>query len=83
MWAADLYPVGALAVACGVVILSLSEWTANKMRGWVPGAFIFSTLVGVIGSVQGANALFVCSGVIFGITFAGLGVETWTSASTS
>jgi len=80
--AADLYSVGALGVACGVTVLSVSEWMVNKLRGWVPAAFMLSTLVGVMGSViQGANALFVCSGVIFGIAFAGLGLETWTSAS--
>jgi hypothetical protein len=45
-------------------------------------AFVLSTSVGIIGSVvQDANALFVWSGVIFGIAFAGLGFEMWTSRS--
>ncbi|HEX9083745.1 MAG TPA: hypothetical protein VF836_03315 [Gemmatimonadaceae bacterium] len=81
---ADLYPVGALAIACGVMVLTIRAWIVNRIRGWVPAAFTFSTLVGVVGSVvQGANVLFVCSGVMFGIAFAGLGVETWTSTSRS
>jgi hypothetical protein len=77
--ATDLYPVGALAIACGVMVLSVRAWIVHTVRGWVPVAFLLSTLVGVIGSLlQGATALFVWSGVIFGIAFAGLGVETWT-----
>jgi hypothetical protein len=82
--AADLYPVGALAIACGVMILTIRAWIVRRIRGWVPATFTFSTLVGVVGSVvQGADALFLCSGVMFGIAFIGLGVETWSSASSS
>jgi hypothetical protein len=76
----DLYPVGALATACGVIVVSARAWGVRKISGWVPVAFVLSTLVGTIGSVvQNANPLFVWSGVIFGIAFAGLGFETWTS----
>ena len=54
----------------------------RHVSGWVPVAFVLSTFVGIIGSVvQDANALFVWSGVIFGIAFAGLGFEMWTSSS--
>jgi hypothetical protein len=78
----DLYPAGALAIACGVILLSARAWVAHQIPGWVPVAFLLSTLVGLIGSyVRGANALFVWSGVIFGVAFAGLGVEMWKSAS--
>jgi hypothetical protein len=80
--AADLYAVGALATACGVMILTIRAWIVTEIRGWIPAAFTCSTLVGVIGSVvQGATALFVWSGVLFGIAFSGLGVEMWTAAS--
>jgi hypothetical protein len=78
----DLYAVGALATACGVMILTIRAWIATGIQVWVPAAFIFSILVGVVGNVvHGGNALFVCSGVMFGIAFTGLGVKTWTSAS--
>jgi hypothetical protein len=80
----DLYPAGALATACGMIILSARAWVARRIPGWVPMAFLLSTLVGLIGSyVRGATALFVWSGVIFGVAFAGLGVEMWKSASNS
>ena len=47
-------------------------------------AFVLSTFVGITGSVvQDANALFVWSGVIFAIAFAGLGFEMWTSQTGS
>jgi hypothetical protein len=82
--AADLYPAGALATACGVIMLSVSAWLVKQIRGWVPVVFILSTLLGVIGTViQGASVLFVWSGVMFGIAFAGLGVETWRSTFNS
>ena len=80
----DLCPAGALATACGVILLSARAWVARRIRGWVPVAFLLSTLVGLIGSyVRGANVLFVWSGVIFGVAFAGLGVEMWKSGSNS
>jgi hypothetical protein len=76
---ADLYPVGAFAVACGVMILAIRAWIVKEIHGWVPAAFAASMLLGIVGSVvQGANALFVCSGVIFGVAFTGVGIETWT-----
>jgi hypothetical protein len=77
----DLYAVGALAIACGVMILTMRAWITTVIQGWVPAAFMSSILVGVLGNViHGGDALFVCSGMIFGIAFTGLGVETWTSA---
>ena len=78
----DLYPAGALAIAFGVIALSVSAWFVRQIRGWVPMAFILSTLLGIVGTlVPGASVLFVWSGVMFGIAFAGLGIDTWISAS--
>jgi hypothetical protein len=75
----DLYPAGALATACGVIIVSATAWMAHKIPAWIPVAFLLSTFVGIVGSVvEGANTLFVWSGMIFGIAFAGLGFEMWT-----
>ena len=76
----DLYPAGALATACGVILLSARVWVAQRIPGWVPVAFLISTFVGLLGSyVRGANSLFVWSGVIFGVAFVGLGGEMWRS----
>ena len=80
----DSYPAAALAIACGVIVVSTSAWVAGTIPGWVPVAFVVSTFVGIIGSVvEDANAFFVWSGVIFGIAFAGLGFEMWTSQTGS
>ena len=80
--AVDLYPAAALATACGVILLAVSAWTANRLPAWVPVTLLLSTLVGIIGSVVGdASTLFVCSGVMFGVAFAALGFKTWRSRS--
>ncbi len=64
------------------MIFSVRAWLVNQIRGWVPAVFMLSTLVGLVGgTVQGAGALFVWSGVMFGAAFAGLGAETWMSNS--
>jgi len=73
----DLYAAGALATALGVIAISVSAWLVGQIRGWVPAAFILSTLLGLAGTlVHGASVLFVWSGVMFGIAFAGLGAAT-------
>jgi len=72
----DLYPIGAVATACGVILLSFRTWVAGRLPGWILVAFLLSTLVGIIGSyVRGADVFFICSGVIFGVAFASLGIE--------
>jgi len=76
----DLYPAGALAIACGVIVVTARAWVAHTLAGWVPVAFVIATLVGLVGNVAPAgNALFVGSGVIFGLAFASLGVAVWMS----
>lgn len=63
------------------MILTILHGVAGAIHGWVPAGLTISLLIGIVGTaVQDANALFVCSGVVFGVAFAGLGVETWTSA---
>ena len=82
--AVDLYPVGALATACGVILLAVSAWVANKLPAWVPVTLLLSTFVGLVGSViEAASTLFVWSGVMFGVAFAALGFKIWRSASNS
>jgi hypothetical protein len=80
--AVDLYAAGALAVAAGMIVVSISAWVVKRIPGWIPLMFLLSTLVGVMGSVlQGADVLFVASGVMFGVAFAGLGIETWVASN--
>jgi len=78
----DLYPAGALAIVVGTIALSVSAWLDRQIHGWVPAAFVLSTFLGLVGTLsQGAGVWFVGSGVMFGIAFAGLGIDTWISAS--
>jgi hypothetical protein len=54
------------------------------ISGWVPLAFALSMLLGIVGTtVTGANTLFVWSGVVFGVAFAGLGCTIWSSSNTA
>jgi hypothetical protein len=77
----DLYPVGALAFAGGLIALAGSAWRMKMLAGWVPTAFVVSTLLGFVGTVgHKAGGLFVLSGVLFGAAFAGLGRELWLAA---
>jgi len=78
----DLYPAGALAVASGTIVVSVSAWVVKRIPGWIPLMFLLSTLVGVMGSVlEGADVVFVASGVMFGVAFAGLGLNTWVASN--
>ena len=72
----DLYPVGAVAVAGGLIVLCGRAWSVKTLRVWVPTVFVVSTLVGLVGTVAGNSArLLVASGILFGAAVAGLGLE--------
>jgi hypothetical protein len=78
----DVYPVGALLTAGGAIVVSVGAWRAHRIAGWVPMAFVLSTLLGISGSVtSNAGGFFVWSGVTFGLAFAGVGCQLWTSSS--
>jgi hypothetical protein len=77
----DLYPVGAVAVAGGLIVLCGRAWSVKTLRVWVPTVFVVSTLVGLVGTVAGNSArLLVASGVLFGAAVAGLGLEMRSAA---
>ena len=77
----DLYPVGALAFAGGLLTLCVGAWRVQALAAWVPAALLASILAGLVGtSVEGAGWLFVLSGVAFGVAFVGLGLEVWSAA---
>lgn len=77
----DLYPVGALAFVGGLIAMCGSAWSVKTLAGWVPVAFVVSTLVAFVGIVvNDAGWLFVVSGLLFGAAFAGLGREMWLAA---
>jgi hypothetical protein len=72
----NMYPVGSLILAAGLVLLAVGSWSTNQLPRWVPSCWVLSTIVGFIGYFSpGLNLLFVISGVIFGIGFAGAGFK--------
>jgi hypothetical protein len=78
----NLYPVGTLILAGGLTLLAVGSWIANKLPRWVPVFWVLSTIVGFIGYfIPGLDLLFVVSGVVFGIGFAGAGIEVWSATS--
>jgi hypothetical protein len=76
----SLYPIGALIFAAGLSLLAVGSWMARKLPLWVSVFWVLSTIVGFIGYfIPGLNLLFVTSGVIFGIGFAGAGIKVWSA----
>jgi hypothetical protein len=78
----SLYSIGALVFAAGLSLLAVGSWIARKLPRWVPIFWVLSTIVGFIGYfVPGLSLLFVISGIIFGIGFAGAGIKVWSATS--
>jgi len=77
----DLYPVGALTVAGGLIVMCVKARRVKTLALWIPLAFVVSATVGVLGTVvSNAAWLFVLSGILFGAAFAGVGQEVWSAA---
>ena len=78
----NLYPIGASIFTVGMSLLAVGSWLANKLPQWVSILWVLSTIVGFMGYfIPSLNLLFVMSGVIFGIGFAGAGMKIWSSTS--
>ncbi len=78
----SLYPIGALIFAAGLSLFAVGSWIARKLPRWVSAFWVLSTIVGFIGYfIPGLNLLFVISGVIFGMSFAGAGMKVWSATS--
>jgi hypothetical protein len=76
----NMYPVGSLIFAAGLSLLAVGSWIVNKLPRWIPVFWVLSTILGFIGYFSpGLNLLFVISGVIFGIGFAGAGINVWSA----
>lgn len=74
----DLYPVTATAVVVGILMLACSEWQMRRMAAWIPVTFALSLVAGSIGTfVAGAGALFILSGILFGIAFAAMAIGAY------
>ncbi len=78
----NLYPIGASIFTAGMSLFAVGSWIAKKLPHWISVLWILSTIVGFMGYfIQGLNLLFVASGVIFGIGFAGAGMKIWSATS--
>jgi hypothetical protein len=70
----DLYPAGALTVAGGWLLLSVTWWKAAKGSALVPLLLLISVVTGAAGQyVPGAATLSVASGMIFGAAMVRVG----------
>ena len=70
------YPVGALMFAAGLDLFAVGSWRRAKFPYWILLLLVLSTIVGPIGYFAGGlSVLFVISGILFGIGFAGAGFK--------
>jgi hypothetical protein len=78
----SLYPIGASTFTAGLSLFAIGSWIAQKLPRWVSVFWVLSTIVGFIGYfIPSLSLLFVISGVIFGIGFAGAGIKVWSATS--
>jgi hypothetical protein len=78
----NLYPIGALSFTLGLSLFAVGSWISRKLPQWVSIFWVLSMVVGFVGYfIPGLNLLFVISGIIFGIGFAGAGIRMWSVTS--
>lgn len=77
----DLYPAGALSVAVGWMLLSLSWWRRANGPAFVPILFGLSIVTGLLGRIVPRAPLFVASGAIFGAAVVGAGRQVLLAAT--
>jgi hypothetical protein len=78
----SLYPIGASTFTVGLSLFAIGSWIAKKLPRWVSVFWVLSTIVGFIGYfIPSLSLLFVTSGIIFGIGFAGAGIKVWSATS--
>jgi hypothetical protein len=74
----NMYAIGALIFAAGLVLFAIGSWFANKLPRWVSIFWTLSTIIGFVGYFSpGFSLLFVISGVLFGVGFTGAGLNVW------
>jgi hypothetical protein len=79
----NLYPIGAMLFAVGLSLFAVGAWIARKLPRWVSVSWVLSTILGFVGYfMPGFNVLFIVSGVIFGIGFAGAGIKMGSATQT-
>ncbi|MBA3872576.1 MAG: hypothetical protein H0X30_25850 [Anaerolineae bacterium] len=72
------YSVAALTFTSGISLLAIVSWQPKRLPHWISAFWIMSTLVGLMGYfLPTLGLLFIISGIIFGIGYAGAGVRIW------
>lgn len=72
------YPAAALAFTLGLDIFAISSLRAGDLPRWILVLWLASSVLGPLGYfTPKLSVLFVISGLMFGIGFAGAGVEMW------
>jgi hypothetical protein len=78
----NLYPIGASTFTVGLSLFAVGAWIARSLPRWISVLWILSTIVGFMGYfIPGLHLLFVVSGVVFGIGFAGAGIKIYSAIS--
>jgi hypothetical protein len=78
----NMYAVGSLILAAGLILLAIGSAIARRLTGWIPVGWVLSTIIGFIGYfAPSLSLLFMVSGVIFGISFAGAGFQIWSATT--
>ncbi len=81
-WSSGLYGIAALLFSVGLSLLGIASWTTRKLPRWILVFWITSTLVGTLGYlVPSLGVLFVLSGILLGLGFAGAGFIMWASST--
>jgi len=79
----DLYPIAAGAISVAVIVLATSEWAARRLPAWIPWAFVTSFACGALGLfLPRLDALFIASGMLFGVTFSAMSLFMLRSSPT-
>src|SRR5258708_33178935 len=74
------YLVGTLVFAAGLDLVAAGSWKGKKFPRWILILWILSTILGPIGYFSGGlSVLFIVSGILFGIAFAGCGITVLSS----
>ena len=78
------YLVGALMFAAGLDLFAADSWRGKRFPRWILVLLVISTIVGPIGYFsEGLSVLFIVSGMLFGVAFAGGGITVLFSGATS
>ncbi len=78
-----MYAIGASIFVVGLSLFAIGSWIAHKLPRWIAVVWILSTIIGFVGYFLPVfSLLFVVSGVLFGVGFAGAGFQAWSKTST-